>query len=46
VAPETGNIVTETPVSPVCGQGTLRLDVVDDDTIQDLAGHPLGGLCG
>ena len=25
------------------GSGTLRLDVVDDDSIKDLAGNPLGG---
>ena len=25
------------------GDGTLRLDVLDDDSIVDIAGHPLGG---
>jgi hypothetical protein len=26
------------------GNGTIRLDVMDDDTIQDMAGNPLGGV--
>ncbi len=30
-------------VSTGSGHGTLRLDVVDDDTIRDSAGNPLGG---
>jgi hypothetical protein len=25
------------------GNGTIRLDIVDDDSIQDMTGHPLGG---
>ncbi|NUQ63357.1 MAG: M28 family peptidase, partial [Pirellulales bacterium] len=30
-------------VSTGAGEGTLRLDLVDDDTIVDTAGNPLGG---
>ena len=30
-------------VSTGTGDGTLRLDLVDDDTIVDIAGNPLGG---
>ena len=31
-------------VSTGTGDGTLRLDVIDDDSIADIAGNPLGGL--
>lgn len=30
-------------VSTGSGNGTIRLDIVDDDSIQDTSGHPLGG---
>ncbi len=50
----TGATVTSvTPVSDAvytvtvnigCGNGTIRLDVVDDNTIIDAAGNPLGGV--
>ena len=38
----TGSTRTVT-VNTGIGSGTLRLDVVDDDSILDLAGNPLGG---
>ena len=37
-----GSVYTVT-VSPGTGSGTLRLDLIDNDSIQDLAGNPLGG---
>jgi hypothetical protein len=48
----TGSISSVTPVSAsiytvsvgsVSGNGTLGLDLVDDNSIEDLAGNPLGG---
>lgn len=30
-------------ISGIQGSGTLRLDLIDDDTIENLAGDPLGG---
>lgn len=38
-----GTIYTVT-VSSVSGDGTLRMDLIDDDTILDLASQPLGGV--
>lgn len=38
-----GNIYSVT-VAIDSGEGTLRLDLVDDDSILDLASNPLGGL--
>ena len=33
----------EVLVSPICGMGKLKLILEDDDSIEDLAGNPLGG---
>jgi hypothetical protein len=44
VAPANGLATTWTiDVAPGAGWGTLRLDLLDDDTIHDAANRPLGG---
>ncbi len=42
VTPVSGTVYTVT-VATGSGDGTIRLDVVDDDSIQDSQSHPLGG---
>lgn len=39
-----GPIVYTVTVNTGSGDGTLRLDAIDDDTILDLASNPLGGI--
>ena len=39
-----GPIVYTITVNTGSGDGTLRLDAIDDDTILDLASNPLGGI--
>ncbi|WP_372895217.1 beta-propeller fold lactonase family protein, partial [Stieleria sp.] len=43
VTPQSGNAIYEVVLDSGVGDGTIELELIDDDTIVDSAGHLLGG---